>query len=95
MDVILSPIVTEKSVEDMKKGKYAFRVGMDSDKYGIKKSIEQKFSVTVTNVATINVKKKIRKTMQRRTITTPAYKKAIVKVKDGEKIDVFGTGGKK
>lgn len=89
MNVILSPIVTEKSVEDMKKGKYAFLVARYADKKAIKKDVEKSFKVVVTDVATINVKERKRKTVQGRIKTTPAYKKAIVKVKEGQKIDVF------
>lgn len=92
MDIILAPIVTEKSVEDMKKGKYAFRVAIDSNKTGIKKSVEKNFNVNVIKVATINTKKRTKQTMQRREIKIPAYKKAIVEIKSGQKIDIFNFG---
>lgn len=95
MNVILSSIVTEKTVEDMKKGKYAFRVAIDSDKTLIKKSVEKYFNVNVIKITTINVKKRTKQTMQKRTIKIPAWKKAMVEVKAGQKIDVFNVGGKK
>lgn len=89
MNIILSPIVTEKSVEDMKKGKYSFRVAIGADKNMIKKEVEKNFNVNVIKVATINVKKRSKQTMQKRTVKIPAFKKALVKVKDGQKIELF------
>lgn len=95
MNVILAPVVTEKSVEDMKIGKYAFIVEKSANKPTIKKAVEKSFKVEVTNVATVNMKEQKRKTMQGRTVVKPAFKKAIIKVKDGQKIDVFNMGKSK
>lgn len=89
MNVILYPIVTEKSTEDIKKGKYTFKVLKDSNKTQIKKSVEKNYGVNVISVATINVKEKKRKTRMQRRVAKPSYKKALVKIKDGQKIDVF------
>ena len=89
MNVILKPVVTEKSVDDMKKGKYSFMVAIGSNKLMVKKEVEKKFNVNVINVAIINVKKRTKKTMQRRTVKIPAFKKAIVKIKEGQKIELF------
>lgn len=89
MNVILAPVVTEKSVEDMKKGKYVFRVARDADKFLIKKHVQNSFKVDVLNVATINMKQQKRKNMRGRVVVKPAWKKAIVKIKEGQKIDVF------
>lgn len=91
MNVILYPIITEKTTEDIKKGKYTFKVLKGADKKQIKKSIEKNYGVNVLDVATINVKERKRRTMMRKTIVKQAYKKAIVKVKAGQKIDVFAT----
>lgn len=89
MNVILYPIITEKTTDDIKKGKYTFKVLKGADKTQIKKSIEKNYGVNVVNVATINVKERKRKTAMRKIIMKQAYKKAIVKVKAGQKIDVF------
>lgn len=91
MSAILYPIVTEKTTEDIKKGKYTFKVWKDADKREIKKSIEKIYGVSVLDVATINVKEKKRRTMMRRVVTKPAYKKAVVKIKSGQKIDILAT----
>lgn len=93
-DVILAPVITEKSMQLVKSGKYTFRVSRTTNKRKIKKAVRDKFNVDAVKVSTINVKPK-RKNMQRHEYIVPAYKKAIVKVKDGQKIDLFEVGGKK
>lgn len=93
-DVILAPVITEKSMQLVKMGKYTFRVSKTSDKRKIKKEIKDKFNVDAVSVATINVKPK-KKTVQRHGYVVPSYKKAIVKIKEGQKIDLFEIGGKK
>lgn len=93
-DVILSPVITEKSMQLVKLGKYTFRVSKTTDKRKIKKAVKDKFNVDAVKVSTINVKSK-RKNMQRHEYMVPGFKKAIVKVKDGQKIDLFEIGGKK
>lgn len=89
MNVILAPVVTEKTVEDMKKGKYTFKVARSADKLSIKKSLEENFKVNIVNVATINMKEKKRKNMQGKRLRKAPYKKAIVALKEGQKIDIF------
>lgn len=93
-DVILAPVITEKSMQLVKSGKYTFRVSKTTDKKKIKKAIKDKFNVDAVKVSTINVKPK-RKSMQRHEYMVPGFKKAIVKVKDGQKIDLFEIGGSK
>lgn len=95
MNVIFYPVVTEKTVEDMKKGKYSFVVSKQADKPQIKKEVQDKFGVDVVDIATINVKERKRKTMQGKIVREHSLKKAIVKIKEGQKINVFETGGKK
>lgn len=89
MNIILAPVVTEKSVEDMKKGKYAFVVAKGADKPLIKKTVQDSFKVDVLDVATVNIKQRKRRTNQGKFIKEPSFKKAIVKVKEGQKIDIF------
>lgn len=93
-DVILAPVITEKSMQLVKLGKYTFRVSKTTDKRKIKKAVKDKFNVDAVSVATMMVKAK-KKNMQRHEYEIPAFKKAIVKVKDGQKIDLFEIGGKK
>ncbi len=93
-DVILAPIITERSMLLVKTGKYTFKVTKTSDKVKIKKAIKDKFGVDVVKVSTITVKAK-KKRVQKNEFTESSYKKAIVKVKDGQKIDLFEIGGSK
>lgn len=93
-DVILSPVITERSMQMIKIGKYTFKVAKNSDKRKIKKAVKDKFGVDAVSVATIIVKP-TKKNVNRREITVPAFKKAIVKIKSGQKIDLFDVGGSK
>jgi len=93
MDTIISPIITEKSMNDAAKGKFTFKVGKSADKQTIKKVIENKFKVNVIKVATIVVKGKVKKTGKKRlSERTQDWKKAIVSLKQGQKIDLFEVG---
>ncbi len=86
--VILRPVVTEKSYALAAAGKYVFRVHPDAHKTQIRQAIEQLFEVTVVDVRTMSVKSK----PKRRGLTsgrTRQWKKAIVQVGEGEEIPIF------
>lgn len=87
-DIIKSPIITEKS-SDLKKDnlKYVFKVALNTNKIEIKQAIEALFKVKVSKVNTLNVKPK-KKRVGRYQGLTSRYKKAIVTLKEGEKIDI-------
>ncbi len=90
--IIYRPIVTEKSSILQDKGVYAFEVDPDANKIDIARAVEKRFNVTVMNVRTINLKGKTKAQMTRRGKfigKTSHYKKAIVTLKEGEKIDLF------
>lgn len=94
-DIILAPIITEKSMKDAKSNKFAFRVSMGADKKSLKKAIEEKFKVDVLGVWTMIVKgRKIRVGRKRNEVSLSPWKKAIVKVKEGQKIGLFDMGKK-
>ena len=95
MNVILGPVITEKSMKDANLGKFTFKVSKKADKNQIKKAVEGKFKVNVVDVATIIVKPKQKTSFQRHIVTTPSWKKAIVKVLKDQKIALFDLGGKK
>lgn len=96
MNVIISPIITEKSMIDAGRGKFTFKVDRFSRKDEIKKAVEKKFKVNVVNVTTSILKGKSIRTGMRRTERklTPT-KKAIVTLKKGEKIGMFELGDEK
>ena len=88
-DVILSPVVSEKSYGLLDEGKYTFVVDPRANKTEIKIAIEQIFSVKVASVNTINRKGKTRRTrngLGKRKDT----KRAIVSLAEGHRIDIFG-----
>lgn len=86
---IVAPVVTEKSSAAYGARKeYAFRVRADASKPQIKTAIEALFQVTVTDVRTLMVRAK-RRTYGRHEGRRPAWKKAIVTLKEGDAIQVF------
>jgi large subunit ribosomal protein L23 len=88
-ETIVAPVVTEKSSAGYAARKeYAFRVHSDATKPQIKHAIEALFKVTVTDVRTLVVRAK-RRTYGRNQGRRPAWKKAIVTLKDGDAIQVF------
>ncbi len=87
-EVVLRPIVSEKSYAGIEKGKYSFVVHPQAEKVEIRRAIEELFNVTVTKVNTLRVRGKPRK----RGLTrgrTANWKKAIVTLKEGQKIEIF------
>jgi large subunit ribosomal protein L23 len=96
MNVIISPLITEKSMNDAAAGKFTFRVAKSADKNQIKKTIEDKFGVHVTHISTSITKGKSTRVGKRRTEKSISdSKKAIVSLKKGEKIGMFELGGDK
>ena len=90
--ILYRPIVTEKMTELESRRQYAFEVDRDSNKIEIQKEIENKFNVTVTNIRTINYKGKQKTQLTRRgrfSGKTPQWKKAIVTLKEGDKLEFF------
>jgi len=91
--ILISPIITEQSMVFVKQGKFSFLVAKGIDKKTIKKAVQDTFSVDVTDVDTIMQKGKSQKVgVRRMKKNTPAYKKAIVTLKEGQKIDIFDLG---
>jgi large subunit ribosomal protein L23 len=94
MNVIISPVITEKSMNEAAKGKFTFKVAKQAEKDQIRGVIERRFKVNVISIATLIVKGKVKRTGQKRMIDrTSDYKKAIVTLKAGQKIDLFEVGG--
>ena len=88
-DVLLRPVVSEKSYGLLDEGKYTFIVAPDANKTQIKQAVEEVFRVKVTGVNTLNRQGKRRRTRTgwgKRADT----KRAIVTLADGDRIDIFG-----
>ncbi|GGU19364.1 50S ribosomal protein L23 [Nocardioides albus] len=88
-DILIAPVVSEKSYGLLDQNKYTFIVRPDANKTEIKIAVEKVFDVKVTSVNTINRKGKARRTrygMGKR----PDTKRAIVSLAEGDRIDIFG-----
>tara|TARA_B100001027_G_scaffold70226_1_gene47922 strand:- start:21606 stop:21902 length:297 start_codon:yes stop_codon:yes gene_type:complete len=86
-DKILSPIVTEKSTNLSEQNKIVFKVPTSSNKEIVKKTIEKIFKVNVTKINIINKKNRLKVTRGKK-VRVKGYKKAIVKLKKGQSIDL-------
>lgn len=91
--ILLRPIITEKMTELGDKRQYAFEVSSGVNKIEIGKAVEKKFNVAVTSIRTVVVKGKTKTQMTKRGRfegRAKTWKKAIVTLKQGDKIDYFG-----
>lgn len=86
-DVIIAPVITEKSAYATEKNVYTFKVAASANKIQIKDAIEKAFDVKVKSVNTLNTKAKDKR-VGRYTGKTKTYKKAIVTLKDGYSIEL-------
>lgn len=94
MNIIIKPLVTEKSMSDVTRGKYSFVVAKDAGKKAIKSAIKQQFNVTVVSVVTSVQKGKTQRVgVKRVEVGKSDTKKATVTVKKGDKIGLFEPGG--
>ena len=87
-DILIRPLITERTTDLMTDGKYVFVVDKRANKIQIADAVREIFKVTVEDVNTVNVKGKTKR--RGRTVgKTASYKKAIVKIKAGETIEFF------
>jgi len=86
--ILKSPHVTEKAGDLTEKNQYVFRVFPRTNKMEVKKAIENTYGVDVVSVKIINAPEKKRR-LGKIQGTKPGYKKAIVKIKKGQKIEVL------
>lgn len=89
-DIIIRPIITEHSYDQIEYGKYTFEVARDANKIEIAKAVEELFDVTVVKVNTINVKPK-KKRVRIQEGMTRQWKKAMVTLAEGDTIEIFGS----
>ena len=87
-DVLLRPVVTERSMDDTAAKKYTFIVDKRANKTEIKAAVEEAFGVQVVSVNTANFQGKLKR-QGRFEGYTPAYKKAIVRLAEGNTIAAF------
>jgi large subunit ribosomal protein L23 len=89
-DVIIEPVVSEKSYGLLDNGVYTFVVHPDSNKTEIRQAVESIFNVRVAKVNTLNRKGKRKRNRRQATFgTRPDTKRAIVTLAEGDRIDLF------
>ncbi len=86
---MIKPVFTEKSLKAAKEGKYTFWVGRGADKGTIKSEVNNVFGVHVVSIKTITVSKENKKNQRGKRVTIMGGKKAVVTLKDKEKINIF------
>ncbi|MEA1959146.1 MAG: 50S ribosomal protein L23 [Chloroflexota bacterium] len=88
LEILRRPIITEKSTVLQEKGRYTFEVSKESNKQQIKQAVEQAFNVNVVKINVMTMPAKWRGPGRRRSLMSP-WKKAIVTLKPGQKIEFF------
>jgi large subunit ribosomal protein L23 len=90
-DVVIAPILTEDSWQQMEDRKYAFRVALGTNKVEIRKAVEELFKVRVEKVWTANRKGKPRRErLSQMHGRTPRWRKAVVRLAPGDRIEIMG-----
>ncbi len=87
-EVLRRPLVTEKSTRLSEGGKYAFEVDKRASKYQVKLAVEKAFKVGVVKVNLVSVHGETKR-MGKREVTRPSWKKAVVTLREGDKIQFF------
>ncbi len=87
-EVLRRPVITEKNTMLQAQGKYAFEIAREANKPQIKQAVEKAFKVKVLAVNVMTVPGKTRR-VGRRQVLTQSWKKAIVTLKPGDKIELF------
>ena len=87
-DILVRPLITEKTMKLVEEGKYTFEVKQGSNKVEVKKAVEELFKVEVTAVNMMNTLRKRRRVGKYEGLR-PAVQKAIVTLAKGQKLDVF------
>jgi large subunit ribosomal protein L23 len=86
--VLIRPVVSEKSYHQVTENRYTFRVHQDAHKTQIRQAVEELFDVTVVGVNVIKMPAKPKRRGMTRG-TRPGWKKAIVELKPGDTIEIF------
>ena len=89
--VLLRPVISEKSVIETERNNYTFAVARDANKFQIKAAVEDQFKVDVLGVRVLTVKPKQKRRGRRQLGTVPGWRKAVVTIAEGQKIELFET----
>jgi large subunit ribosomal protein L23 len=89
--VLLRPVISEKSVIETERNNYTFAVARGANKFQIKAAVEDQFKVDVLGVRVLTVKPKQKRRGRRQLGTVPGWRKAVVTIGEGQKIELFET----
>jgi large subunit ribosomal protein L23 len=87
-EVLLAPVVSEKSYSLIAEGKYVFRIHQDAHRTQVRQAVEELFGVHVEGVNVLKVQAKPKRRGMTKGIK-PGWKKAIVQLREGETIEIF------
>ena len=87
-EIVIHPIITEKSTEQQENGKYSFKVNKRANKKEIMKAVKDTFAVEPVSCNIMNIRGK-KKRVRYKLGYTSSWKKAIVTLKEGDKIEIF------
>jgi large subunit ribosomal protein L23 len=91
--ILIKPVITERAIAEARRGWYTFLVERAAHKPEIARAVGEAFGVEVTAVRTTTVPEKARRSLRSRHVRiAPRGKKAIVRLKEGQKIEIFETG---
>lgn len=90
-DIVLAPVISERSMDEAQKRKYTFKVAKDANKTQVRNAVEEIFGVEVAKVNIMNYDGKVKR-LGRNVGTTSAYRKAIVTLTDKSKEIEFFQG---
>jgi large subunit ribosomal protein L23 len=88
-EVLLAPVVSEKSYGQIGQHKYTFKIHQDAHKTQVRQAVEQLFDVKVVGVNIVKVQSKPKRRGLHRG-RRPGWKKAIVQLREGDTIEIFG-----
>ncbi|MBV8479872.1 MAG: 50S ribosomal protein L23 [Actinobacteria bacterium] len=86
--VLLRPVISEKSYEQITQNRYTFKVHQDAHKTQVRQAVEQLFDVKVVSVNIVKVQAKPKRRGMYKGVR-PGWKKAIVELKPGDSIEIF------
>ena len=88
-DVLIRPVISEKSVAQTERNNYTFAVARDANKFQIKDAVQTQFKVDVLGVRVLTVKPKEKRRGRRTPGMTAGWRKAVVTIAEGQKIELF------
>jgi large subunit ribosomal protein L23 len=88
-DILIRPVISEKSVAETERNNYTFAVARDANKFQIKAAVEAEFKVDVLGVRVMTVKPKEKRRGRRTPGMVPGWRKAVVTIAPGQKIELF------